>query len=1162
MRFICTRVRVLFVLCALFCTLIQAQDSGRINGTVLDSSGAVIPNAIVIITNAGTGAARSLVTNDQGRFTAPDLQPGEYGIQADARGFKRLVQKGVSVRVGDSLELPLKMELGASAESVTISGEAPLLQTTNSSIGEVIERKLVADLPLNERQPFSLVLLTPGVTPNRQISNAAQPFNRAGNFSVSGGRGDTNEILLDGTPNTVTEGSTGAFRAVTIFPTVEGTQEFKVQSNTYAAEFGGSGGGVINIVTKSGTNAYHGAAFEFLRNSDLDANGFFSNARGVSLASFRRNQFGAAFGGPVILPKLYNGRNKTFLFVSWESLIERGGIPYTASVPTALQKSGDFSQTFDATGKPVVIYDPATTTLDPATGRYSRTPFAANKIPAGRINPIAAKIMSYFPEPTDGGVAFTHASNFNKTITRPIEDHRVDVRVDQSFGDKHRVFGSYALGRRTWQNPNVYGNVADPAFRTYPSDPTSIKAGYIYSINANWAAEIRYAYNHLYFGQVPGSLGFDITQLGFPQYVADRVQSKEFPRLTFSDLTGTYAGMGHTSNTQTGDQNSNVFSGSISRVSGNHALKFGTQVRRDYANRLVISPGDLGFAFTRSFTQGPNALAASTTAGSSIASALLGLADTTSTSRLVLATPRLTQSWTQAYYAQDDWKVNQRLTLNLGVRWDLQFPMVEQNNNMDWFDPNAPSPIASKVPSLSLKGAVFFAGDQKRNTWQMNMHDIAPRIGLAYKLTGNMVLRTGYGVFYAPHPYGTSDNVGVGFSQSTPFVSTIDGATPIATISDPFPNGFVLPFGLGGTPSPAANLGLGITYFEPHAPTPRVHQWNFALQRQIGSSMLVEARYAAAKGLHLPDVGYNVSQLRPEQLGPQVNQTVDNPFYGIITVGTLAQKTIRQGQLMSAFPQYTSVGVQFPTAASSIYHSLQLKAEKRFSAGLTFLLGYTFSKAIDDNSGTMNWLDPATGHQNGYNRRADRSLSDQDVSQRLVYSFSYGLPFGRGKLLGSNMGSILNAAISGWQVTGIMTLQTGIPLALSTTDTSNSGNGGVLRPNNNGTSAKLDGSTESRLGRYFRTDVFSQPAPFTFGSVSRSLPDVRGPGTHNLDAALYKDFAIRESLHLQMRGEAFNLTNTPEFENPDTNFQSSTFGRILTQRNAPRQMQVSMRLVF
>jgi hypothetical protein len=293
-----------------------------------------------------------------------------------------------------------------------------------------------------------------------------------------------------------------------------------------------------------------------------------------------------------------------------------------------------------------------------------------------------------------------------------------------------------------------------------------------------------------------------------------------------------------------------------------------------------------------------------------------------------------------------------------------------------------------------------------------------------------------------------------------------------------------------------------------------------------------------------------------------VNQTVDNPFYGIITVGTLAQKTIRQGQLMSAFPQYTSVGVQFPTAASSIYHSLQLKAEKRFSAGLTFLLGYTFSKAIDDNSGTMNWLDPATGHQNGYNRRADRSLSDQDVSQRLVYSFSYGLPFGRGKLLGSNMGSILNAAISGWQVTGIMTLQTGIPLALSTTDTSNSGNGGVLRPNNNGTSAKLDGSTESRLGRYFRTDVFSQPAPFTFGSVSRSLPDVRGPGTHNLDAALYKDFAIRESLHLQMRGEAFNLTNTPEFENPDTNFQSSTFGRILTQRNAPRQMQVSMRLVF
>lgn len=1157
-------VRRMFVFAAssiFACLPLCAQDTGRITGSVSDSTGAVIPRASVRVTNTGTNAAKVLVTNEQGRFTANDLLPGEYQLEAESGGFKHFVQSGIVVRVGDSVDVSVRMELGAANESITVSGEAPLLQSMSSSVGEVFEHKLVGDLPLNERQVLSLVLLTPGVTANRQISNAAQPFNRAGNFSVSGGRGDTNEILLDGTPNTVTEGSTGAFRAITIFPTVEGTQEFKVQSNTYSAEFGGSGGGVINVVTKSGSNQYHGAAFEFVRNSEFDANSFFSNARNIALPSFKRNQFGAAFGGPVVIPKLYNGHDKSFLFVSWETLLERGGVPFTSTVPTALQRTGDFSQTLDARGNPVIVYDPATTAFDPAAGQYRRTPFAGNVIPADRINPIAAKLMSYFPAPTDQGLPFTHSSNFNKALTRPIDDQRVDVRGDQNIGDKHRLFGSYAIGRRTWQNPNAYGTLGDPSFRTYPSDPTSIKAGYLYAINATWVGEFRYAYNHLYFAQQPGSLGFDITRLGFPQYVADRVQSKEFPRIVFSDLTGTLAGLGHTSNTQTGDQNSHVIVGSMSRVTGNHTLKFGTQLRRDFANRLVISPGDLGFTFTRSFTQGPNALAASTVAGNSIASALLGLADN-SGSRLSLATPRRTRSWAQSYFIQDDWRVNQRLTVNAGLRWDLAFPMVERMNNMDWFDPTAASPIASQVPNLNLKGAVIFANDNKRNTWNMNMKDFAPRLGIAYKITDNMVLRSAYGVFFAPHPYGTSDNVGVGFSQSTPYVGTIDSATPVGNISDPFPNGFVLPFGMGATPSSAANIGLGMSYFEPKSPTPYVQQWNLAVQRQFGKTTLVEARYAASKGTHLPDVGYNLTQLRPEQLGPQITQAVPNPFYGIVNVGTLAQKTIRAGQLMTPFPQYTSVGVQYPTAASSIYNSLQLKAEKRFANSLTFMLGYTFSKLIDDSSGTMSWLEPATPHQNGYDRRADRSISDQDVSQRLLYSFSYGLPFGRGRMIGGNWNRAVNTLLGGWEITGILTLQTGIPLAISTTDTSQSGNGGVLRPNNNGQSAKLAGSTESRLNGYFRTDVFSQPAPFTFGNSPRTLPDVRGPGTHNLDFSLHKEIALSERVHLQMRGEAFNLTNTPEFDNPDTNLQSPTFGKILSQRNQPRQIQVSMRLAF
>jgi len=1153
-------LQILAIASLLLCIPVAAQDSGRLGGTVADSTGAAIPGVTVVVTNLGTNAARSFKTNEQGRFTVGDLLPGEYRVSAEATGFKRFVQIGVQVRVGDIVELSVKMEVGTATESITVDEAAPLLESTNSALGEVIERKLIANLPMNERQPLSLVLLSPGVTPNRQINNAAQPFNRAGNFSVGGGRGGTNEILMDGTPNTVAEGSTGAFRAVTIFPTVEGTQEIRVQTNTYTAEFGGSGGGVVNIVTKSGTNRYHGAVFEFLRNSKMDANGFFSNARSIPLASFKRNQFGAAFGGPVSIPKIYDGRNKTFVFGSWETLKELGGIPFTTSVPTARQKAGDYSQTLDPQGRPVVIYDPATTTLNAATGQYTRQPFPGNVIVPGRINPIAAKMMSLFPTPTDSGLPFTQASNFNTTYVRRIADHRLDVRLDQNLGDKHRIYWNYALGRRTFELPNIYGNASDPNFRIYPSNPTSVKLGYLYSISPSWAAEFRYAYNHLYFAQRPGSLGYDIAELGFPKYVVDRVQTKEFPRLTFSDLTGTLAGMGHTSNNQTGDQNSNIFVVSLSRVSGNHAIKFGTQVRRDYANRLVIPPGDLGFVFSRTFTQGPNALAASTVAGNSIASALLGIADTATGSRLALATPRQTHSWWHSYYVQDDWRVNRRLTLNLGLRWDLQFPMVSAGNNMNWFDPDARSPIADRVPSLPLKGAVIFASDSKRNTWQRNNRDFAPRIGLAYKLDDRTVIRSGYGLFYSAHPYGTSDNVGVGFSQSTPFISTVDGARPIGTISDPFPNGFVLPFGMGATPNAGANLGLAMNFFEPQAKTPSLQQWNLSMQRQIGKSTLVEARYTGMKGSHLPDIGYFLSQLRADQLGPQVTQPVSNPFAGIVTIGTLAQPTVRAGQLMNPFPQYASALVQFPTAASSIYHSLQLKTEKRFSSGLTLLLGYTFSKLIDDNSGTMSWLEPATGHQDGYNRRADRSISDQDVSRRMVTSFAYELPFGKGKKLSGP--SYVNAVLGGWQVSGIITLQTGIPLALLTTDTSNSGNGGVLRPNNNGKSALLTGSDVSRLRRYFATDVFSQPPPHTFGNVSRTLPDVRGPGFRNLDMSLLKDMQFREGVHLQLRGEAFNLGNTPEFDNPNTNLQNPNFGTITAQRNQPRQIQVSLRLSF
>jgi carboxypeptidase family protein len=1159
MRAMRARFILSVVVCLVFVIGVGAQDSGRIVGTVVDSSGAVAPGVAVRVINTQTGAAQRYVTNDQGRFIADNLSPGAYSLEADAAGFKHFVQTGITVRVGDTIEAPIKLELGAASESVTVSAEAALLQTATSSTGAVIETKLISDLPLNERQPFTLAVLAPGVVPNRQIVNAAQPFNRAPNFSISGGRGDTNEILLDGTPNTIPEGSTGMLRAVTIFPTVEGMQEFKVQTNSVAAEYGGSGGGIVNIVTKSGTNQFHGAAFEFLRNSAMDSNGFFSNANRIPLASFKRNQFGAALGGPVLLPR-YNGKNRTFFFVSWEDLRQLGGIPFTTTVPTDLQRAGDFSQTFTAAGAPIVIYDPQSTTSG-ANGTFTRTPFAGNVIPPDRINPIAKKIMALFPEPTGAGLPFTHASNFNKTYTQTIDDNRFDVRVDQNFGDKQRVYFSYAKDNRTYKNPNVYGNVSDPIQFTYPTDPDSFRVGFLSAVSATWVAEARFAHNYIFYGQQPGSLGYDISQLGFPADVVAGVQEKEFPRLTFSDLTGTQQGMGPISNTMTGRQNSNVFLVNLSHTTGNHDIKFGTQFRRDYANRFTSTPGDLSFAFSRTFTQGPNALTASSTAGSSVASALLGLADTTSTSRLNIATPTIAHNWWQSYYAQDDWRISSRLTLNIGLRWDLQFPMVEENNNFNWLNAGVPSPIAAQVKGLNLQGAIQFADDKKRNPYIMNMHDIAPRVGLAYRLGNNTVLRAAYGIFYAPNPYDTSGSVGTGFSQNTPFVSTLDGATPIATISSPFPNGLVRPFNQGTPATPSANLGLAISYYQPFEPTPYNQQWNFGVQQQLGKSMALEVAYDGMRGTHLADVGYFLTQLRPDQLGPQVTQQVANPFVGIINVGTLASSTVPLRQLINPFPQYASVSVSVPDEASSSYNALLVKLERRLSAGLTFLVAYTFAKLLDNGSGTQTFLEPATGHQTASNRRIDYAPSDQDVSQRFVTSFTYALPFGKGRHFGGNWPGAVNGILGGWQTTGVLTLQNGIPLSFTTTDTTQSG-GNYLRPNNNGQNPAFSGAPETRLTKYFNTADFSQPAPFTFGNVARNLGNLRGPGRASLDFSVYKDVALRERLHLQIRGEAFNLTNTPEFNNPDTNFQSPTFGAITSQFNQPRQVQVSLHLSF
>jgi hypothetical protein len=845
-----------------------AQQTGRIWGTVYDETGAVIPGAEVVVRDLGTGRTRTFVSDEQGRFAFPQLSLGQYELSVEVSGFRRFVQTGIELRVGDSPQIAVRLQLGELSEQVLVSGETPLLQTTTSSLSEIVDSKMMEELPVDGRQGLSLVRLIPGVTPGRQMESAAQPFNRAGNFSISGGRGIANEIMVDGLTNTVAEGSTGAFTAVAAFTPMEATREFRVETNTYAAEYGRSAGGVVNIVTKSGTNELHGSVFGFLRDSALDANNFFNNKHGIPLGDFTRKQFGGTVGGPIRIPGLYNGRDRSFFFLSWESLIERSSRDVTLTVPTARQRAGDFSETFDPAGRLVTIYDPTSSTFDPETSRYLRTPFPGNVIPVDRIDPVMAKVFQFWPEPTGSGAPFTAANNFYSPYEQPIDDHKFDMRLDHALSDRQQLFGRLGIGRRDWKLPNIYGSIADPYERTYPSYPTSIAIGNSITFGPEYILDLRWGYNYLYFAQEPASAGYDFTQLGLPRSMLEISQHPEFPLFLHSG----YGTMGHSSNTMWGRQETHAWAGALSRIGGNHVMKFGADVRMSRIGRYVTNASSGYFSFTPAFTQGPNALQASINAGNSLASALLGNAAIRAFQ--LSATPSV-QNWYTAFYAQDDWRLTPRLTLNLGVRWELELPMTERFNRISWMDPDATSPINAQVPELDLRGAVVFASDDQRTVpFTLDKKNFSPRLGFALEITDNLVVRGGYGIFFAPHPRGISDNIGYGFGQTTYSATTYDGVTPVGTMSDPFFDGIILPLEAAG--GPGTQIGAGIAYWELDSKTPYNQQWNLNLQNRLGQTLLLDLAYSGNKGTNLPS-RISASQLRADQLGPGITASVRIP---------------------------------------------------------------------------------------------------------------------------------------------------------------------------------------------------------------------------------------------------------------------------------------------
>ena len=1107
--------------------------SGSIMGSVRDPQDAVVATARVTVTNAATGVSRALPVNGAGEYTVPFLEPGAYSVAAVAPGFKRTLREGLILHVNDRLVVDVHLELGAVTDSVTVSAASPLLESASISLGEVTEARQILDLPLNGRDAMTLAGLTPGVVPQDPAPGAAVQL---GNNvpGINGVGYGMSTVTVDGAANSTPRGTS---YMMVYSPNVDSVAEFKVITNSMSAEFGRTNGGTISMVTKSGTNTLHGTAYWFLRNKVLDANDFFSNAQGLALPALQRNQAGGTLGGPVYLPKTYNGRDRTFFFVDYEALREVYGIPASLTVPTALERTGDFSRSLNAAGKPVLMYDPLNTTKS-STGATVRVAFPGNVIPLARQDPVGRKLMAFYPLPINTSLTG------NLPVNTPRRNHNdtVNFKLDQYLG-AHHIFG-----RANYQNPfvgepNEFGNVGNPTTAPLIQRRRSASMQEVYTISPTLIASANFAITYQYGSRKAWSEGFDVTQIGLPAYFRDAQQMRAIPTVSASGYTGVSMG-GSNYSTQTVP----ALEGSLTKLFARHRIKTGAEYRAFYNNQLQNASLAGTFSFNQAFAQGPDPNTASTTAGNALATMLMGLPASGSITNQPATAFR---SSYHAAYVQDDFSVSRRLTLFLGARWEVNSPRTERFDRQSVLNFAVPSPISAKVPSLDLKGAMEYRTGNTRRVTDPEWTNAGPRAGLAWRAPGQMVVRMAYGIFYGLSSADAtlSSAFADGFSSTTSETTTLNDVDPFTTMANPYPSG-IRPPATVGSMKPDLNIGQTTNSALLSLKSGQYQQWNFTLQKSIRDSLLLEAAYVGNKGSHVSVSYLQLNVLTAAELatGTYMQATVPNPFYGVITdpTSSLSKTTVARRQLYFPYPQYTTVSSEAQSLGGLTYHSFQGKVQKRFSRGIGFQAGYTIGKSLTNATGAT-IPDPN-------NLRAEKSVAPFDVSQRLVLSGMWALPVGRGKAVGGNWAAPVDLLLGGWQFNGIATFQKGLPLQLTST--------GAVRPDRIRHVEQFSGPIQKRLNQYFDTGAFAIAQTFAYGNAPPSEPDVRGPGTNNLDLSLLKSFHLSEKLTAQFRFEGFNVANRVKFSNPGTQAGSNAFGVITAQQNQPRKLQAAVKLIF
>src|SRR5262245_17472870 len=1157
------KVSVLAGSLVLLQALLLAQSyTASVRGVVTDGSQATVPEAKVTATDVNRNTAHSVLTDSSGRYVITALPPGNYELTVEAPGFNKHSQPAFTLQVQQQATVDVELSLGALETVVNVEAGASLLNTTSATLGQVVENKYILSLPLAGRTPLSLVALTPGVTP----SNLNPGGQSNTNFIANGTRNSTSDVLLDGMSVTNVEQNSGITN-LEYQPSVDVVQEFKVQTNFFSAEFGNTGGAVVNVITKSGTNELHGNGYEFHRNAAMNANNWFSNRAGRAIPDFKRNVFGGTVGGPVLLPRIYNGRNRTFFFYDYEGTRQTSATTQNQIVPTLMERVGNFSDTRASNGQLITISNPLDT-YRTASGATLRNPFPGNIVPLSMQSKIAQTILKYYPEPTSEGLAFTHVNNWFGQGVNANESNQMDIKLDHNFSDKQRFTSRYSMncGATT---PAEYWGLADN-FSNGNSDSRTQNFVFDFtrSHNPTTVITLRYGLLRQRADTVPKSWGFDQTTLGLPSiYLTSGVRM--FPTFTpegYREIGQVGYGL-----ISRGDDVKS-FTGSVTKITGGHNLKLGAEARLMRLNYLQPGYPQGHFSFNRAVTnENPNQ--SSSVQGNAIASMLIGWG---SGGDYHIDPPSASASQYYGFYVQDDWKLTRRLTVNLGLRYDFDVPRTERYNRYSWFDFDAPNPLTGKVPGYpNLKGQFVFADKNNRSPINADYNNIQPRIGFAFAVNPKTSIRGGYGIYYTLSRGTIKGHTGSGFQTNSAVEFTRDGGlTRYASLENPYPNGLTIP--PGNSLGAATFLGLGIGTESRPNQNPQYQQWNFSIQRELPFSSVVQVNYTGGKGTHLYFGGgvTNRNRMDPSywSLGrTRLNELVTNPFYGTITDPTsrLSAPTVTQNTLLRPYPQYAGgVSGSALNNANSIYHAVQFQFEKRFSKGLAMIAHYTIAKLIDDSSfsdGNVGWLGGVTDVQNPFNLRLERSLSAQDVPQRFVLTVSYQLPFGKGKWLGSGWSKPVDMLLGGWEVNTLMTFSSGFPL--------NSGSQfrevplqsptlweGVQRPNLIG-DPRMPGSVKDRLNQYFNVAAFSRPAPDTFGSMGRTLPNYRSPGIRNADAAIFKNIRFTESSYVQLRLEAFNITNTATFATPHMSYGATNFGVIDTYATArgPRELQVAVK---